>query len=348
MSLVLGQGLIFNGFGGGGSDPHNLGWYVDLNALETAHPVGTSGDYAILGSTDTVWVWDEDTIAWVDTDTKGQVTTVNNQTGDVVVQETLVSGTNIKTINGSNVLGSGNLEIASYLNFPSSWPTTSATTTKAFCDVVAGDSTAIEGKMYLGEVRWNDLPAEMVNAEVTVKIMKGSSASNKVILLEMTSGNRAPYKWQYTYWNQGGSVSGWIGFQPELPSQTGQSGKYLTTNGSSMSWSTVDALPSQSGQSGKYLTTDGTTASWTEVDALPAQTSQLGKFLTTNGTAASWSGLALSNISDVTATTSEVNKLHGVTVTTNEINYLDGVSSNIQNQLTNKVVFRKWTTTPNN
>jgi hypothetical protein len=75
-----------------------------------------------------------------------------------------------------------------------------------------------------------------------------------------------------------------------IPTQTGQSGKYLTTNGSVASWdainiSTADVtgtlpianggtgqtsassainalLPSQSGQNGKYLTTNGTTASW--------------------------------------------------------------------------------------
>ena len=47
-----------------------------------------------------------------------------------------------------------------------------------------------------------------------------------------------------------------------LPSQAGNSGKFLTTDGTSTSWATVDALPSQSGQSGKFLTTDGTDASW--------------------------------------------------------------------------------------
>ena len=53
------------------------------------------------------------------------------------------------------------------------------------------------------------------------------------------------------------------------PSQTGNSGKYLTTNGSATSWATVDALPSQSGQSGNYLTTNGTTASWAAITTDP-------------------------------------------------------------------------------
>jgi hypothetical protein len=53
------------------------------------------------------------------------------------------------------------------------------------------------------------------------------------------------------------------------PVQTSQSGKYLTTNGTSTSWATVDALPSQSGNSGKYLTTNGTAATWAPVSTDP-------------------------------------------------------------------------------
>lgn len=51
----------------------------------------------------------------------------------------------------------------------------------------------------------------------------------------------------------------------QLPSQTGQSGKFLTTDGTDASWANVDALPSQTGQSGKFLTTDGTAASWADI-----------------------------------------------------------------------------------
>jgi hypothetical protein len=54
-----------------------------------------------------------------------------------------------------------------------------------------------------------------------------------------------------------------------VPSQTGNSGKYLTTDGTTSSWGTVNALPSQTGNSGKYLTTDGTSASWATVTTDP-------------------------------------------------------------------------------
>ena len=50
-----------------------------------------------------------------------------------------------------------------------------------------------------------------------------------------------------------------------VPSQTGNSGKFLTTNGTVSSWGAVDALPSQTGNAGKYLTTNGTTATWSTI-----------------------------------------------------------------------------------
>ena len=47
---------------------------------------------------------------------------------------------------------------------------------------------------------------------------------------------------------------------PELPSQSGNAGKFLKTDGSVESWDTP--LPVQTGQAGKVLKTDGTTATW--------------------------------------------------------------------------------------
>ena len=60
-----------------------------------------------------------------------------------------------------------------------------------------------------------------------------------------------------------------------VPSQTGNSGKYLTTDGTTSSWGTVNALPSQTGNSGKYLTTNGTTASWATITTDPTPTALL-------------------------------------------------------------------------
>ena len=56
-------------------------------------------------------------------------------------------------------------------------------------------------------------------------------------------------------------------FNAFAPSQTSNTGKYLTTDGTNTSWATVDALPSQTGNNGKYLTTNGTLASWASITA---------------------------------------------------------------------------------
>lgn len=42
-----------------------LGWYETEQALKAAHPTGENGQWAIIGSTDTIWTWDSDTSAWV-------------------------------------------------------------------------------------------------------------------------------------------------------------------------------------------------------------------------------------------------------------------------------------------
>ena len=303
----------------GGGDQNNLGYFTTLQALQEAYPTAEAGNWAIVGATDTVWIWDTDTSAWVDSDTKGQVTSVNNQTGAVTVQETLVSGTNIKTIDGNSVLGSGNLELSTYLTYPAGWTTNG--TTKAFCDDIAADASAVVGKAYLGEVTLSDLPASMVNGEIVVEIMDGTTAANKVIVLSLKSGNVAPYAWQYVYWNGGSNTSGWQTWQEPLVSGT----NIKTINGASVLGSgditteaiQVSTMPTAGADNlGDIVQFKGTTDanytngyfykcvsdgqnpatySWTQVNVqpapsgLPSQTGQSGKFLTTDGTDASWS-----------------------------------------------------------
>lgn len=46
------------------------------------------------------------------------------------------------------------------------------------------------------------------------------------------------------------------------PTQSGNSGRFLTTNGTTLSWGDGFALPSQTGNAGKPLITNGTTPSW--------------------------------------------------------------------------------------
>jgi hypothetical protein len=68
-----------------------------------------------------------------------------------------------------------------------------------------------------------------------------------------------------------GLDSALAGKQPSLPSQAGQAGQFLTTDGSNLDWQEVDALPDQSGHAGEFLTTNGTSPSW-----VPAQANLTG------------------------------------------------------------------------
>ncbi len=61
------MGYLANALG----DANNLGFFATPAALAAAYPVGAPGYFAIVGSTNTLWVWDEGTSAWVDSGTAG-------------------------------------------------------------------------------------------------------------------------------------------------------------------------------------------------------------------------------------------------------------------------------------
>lgn len=157
--------------GSGGGDSHNKGYFATLADLQEAYPTGEAGDYAIVGATDTVWLWDEDTSAWKDSDTKGQVTSVNGQTGDV------------------------SLSIPDAVQY-STMPTASADN---LSDIVQFTGTT---------------DANYTNGYFYKCVSDGQEP--------------ATYSWTR------------VDVQPTpdpLPSQTGNSGKFLTTDGTDASWS---------------------------------------------------------------------------------------------------------------
>ena len=61
------------------------GYFETVEALKTAFVTAEAGDYAIVNSTDTMWIYDIDTGNWKDSDQKGQVVSVNNMTGEVII-----------------------------------------------------------------------------------------------------------------------------------------------------------------------------------------------------------------------------------------------------------------------
>ena len=185
-------------------------------------------------------------------------------------QPTLVSGTNIKTINNTSLLGSGDLDVLDI-----EWATFGTTTysqIKSWYD---------DGKTV--KLKRNGYVSELTKCDDT-------GAYFSCILCEKDNLNVDSYM-LYTY-HVIGNEWNWYNYtslQSKLPPQTGHNGQFLTTNGTTISWATVDALPSQSGQSGKFLTTNGASASWTNIPTeIPSQSGNTGKFLTTDGSTVSW------------------------------------------------------------
>ena len=109
-----------------------------------------------------------------------------------------------------------------------------------------------------------------------------------------------------------------------FPSQSGNNGKFLTTNGSITSWATVDALPSQSGNNGKYLTTNGLSASWGILD--------LSLYLTTANAASTYQPIGnyltsyneTDTLSSVTGRGSSTGSAISITNTTQSTSYSTG------------------------
>ena len=56
------------------------GWYATPEALKAAVPTGENGWWAVVGTTDTIWTWDSDTGAWVNTQTKVDLSDYLTQT----------------------------------------------------------------------------------------------------------------------------------------------------------------------------------------------------------------------------------------------------------------------------
>ena len=99
-----------------------VGWYQNAEELRLAHPTGENGQWAIVGNTDTVWTWDSDTGAWINTATRidlsnyytkaqtdAQIKTAMSNTGTLVYGSSVTTG----TVNNGGVGTIGTLKIPS-------------------------------------------------------------------------------------------------------------------------------------------------------------------------------------------------------------------------------------------
>ena len=97
---------------------------------------------------------------------------------------------------------------------------------------------------------------------VSIQSPAHSAAASYTLTLPVDDGNANEF-----LQTDGSGVLEWASVDA-LPTQSGSTtNKFLKSTGTagSESWETVDAFPSQSGNSGKFLTTDGSAVSWDEL-----------------------------------------------------------------------------------
>jgi hypothetical protein len=120
-----------------------------------------------------------------------------------------------------------------------------------------------------------------------------------------------------TAWNSLKSIS-----EQALPTQTSNSGKFLTTNGTEASWAAVDLSTKQD---------KVTNVSDTEIGYLDGVTSSIQTQLNDKSTASK-----TETLTNKTLTSPKINEDVVLTATATELNYVDGVTSAIQTQLNGK------------
>jgi hypothetical protein len=163
---------------------------------------------------------------------------------------------------GSTITTGSNLTVLGYEAEPSS----ATATNEATLGNSSVTKTRLFGSLALGG------SAEGTSGQVLTSAGANTTPTWSSISLTETDPVYTASSWYTTTNNSGNwdTAYGWgnhasAGYAT-YPSQTGNSGKYLTTNGTVTSWAAVDALPDQTGNAGEYLTTNGTTASWTALN----------------------------------------------------------------------------------
>ena len=252
--------------GSGGGDQHNLGWYATESALTTAHATAEAGDWAIVGATDTVWVWDTDNEEWVDSDQKGQVTSVNGKTGVVVLNATDVDAIpQYSTMPAASASNLGDIvqfvgATGTYTNgyFYESSTTGTPSSATATQTVGTGLTNITVNLQTLESVLVNDYELSLADGTITIVCVDAEENywdASIAIGEGSGSSNTDPSEFGVTY--SGGSIA--VGDTIVVT---------YTANSATNAWVRKDvqpapeALPDQTGQSGKFLTTDGSSASW--------------------------------------------------------------------------------------
>lgn len=143
-----------------------LGWFETEQALEAAHPTGQNGQWAIIGSTDTIWTWDSDTSAWVNSGSTADLSNYYTKTQADAAFATAAQGalaaSAVQSVNGKTgtavTLNASDVGAAPAANGINTYTCTTSSTTHALAgtgnnikfvadaEYKAGDTITVNGQ----------------------------------------------------------------------------------------------------------------------------------------------------------------------------------------------------------
>ena len=230
--------------------------YADLADLpadiKVAYVLADDTVYALLGSTWTALAYDGEDFTVGDLTVNGDLT-VSGTTTSISTTTLEVEDKNIVINKGGTTDASADgagITIEGASNKTLNWvDATDAFTASEHINLASGKAFKLNGTD-IKDVSETLTNKTISGASNTLSNIGNGSLTNSSISIDGTSVSL------------GGSAT-------VIPTQTGNSGKYLKTNGTATSWDSVTsyALPSQTGNSGKFLTTNGTAESWGSLTA---------------------------------------------------------------------------------
>ena len=265
--VIAGQGAtlqdaaqaIVDGWTPGGAT--NKGWFATISALKAAYPTAENGDWAIIGETDTVWVWDSDSTDWVDTDSKSEVTL------DMIIVKSLTMPLASTTPAGSvyQYLGKTNASYTHGYIYENVKTATYTGTVSFEAASLSGTTVACSGDDFANFLTESGVePLSVVSGTMTYDaagslwVLVGKNADNETVLtFQEYQEDYEDFGFTFTGTPQDGDV---VAFTCTVEEAS-----------ASYAWNRIDVqptpvipdpLPDQTGKAGKVLTTDGTNASW--------------------------------------------------------------------------------------
>lgn len=177
-----------------------LGWYETEQALQAAHPTGQNGQWAIIGTTDTIWTWDSDTSAWVDTgaqvDLSDYYTKQQANAAFATAEQGQLAQSAVQSVNGK----SGSVVTLTPSDIGAAAPA------NVLPNVLVAGLPGIRNLAYT-EVNLLDVDSSDPTGEVNTPMFFGSdSPSTQLINTPYTSGSFYGYRQVLMSKNQGGAI----------------------------------------------------------------------------------------------------------------------------------------------